>query len=53
MLGPVLPLFDEPVPELIKEPTPGPKAVRQLHHLCDRMNVMSKALEILGRDAAV
>ncbi|KWD85134.1 hypothetical protein [Burkholderia ubonensis] len=53
VLGPVLPLFEEPVPELIEEPTPGPKAVRQLHHLCERMTVISAALDILARDAAI
>ena len=53
VLGPILPLFAEPVPELIEEPTPGPKAVRQLHHLCNRMNVISAALGILARDATI
>ncbi|AQT48797.1 hypothetical protein [Burkholderia cenocepacia] len=53
ILSPVLPLFEEPFPELVEEPSPAPKAVRQLHHLCDRMNVMSKAVEILAREVAV
>ncbi|WP_175981194.1 MULTISPECIES: hypothetical protein [Burkholderia] len=53
ILGPVLPLFEEPFPELVEEPNPAPKAVRQLRHLCDRMDVMSKVVEILARDVAV
>ncbi|MBY4673878.1 hypothetical protein K6W12_24915 [Burkholderia multivorans] len=53
VLGPVLPLNAEAMTQPDEEPPPGPKAVRQLHHLCDRLNVMSRALHILVRDAAV
>ncbi|WP_175687221.1 hypothetical protein [Burkholderia multivorans] len=53
VLGPVLPLNAEAVAEADEEPPPGPKAVRQLHHLCDRMNAISRTLEVLARDAAV
>ncbi|HDR9497181.1 TPA: hypothetical protein QDC06_000373 [Burkholderia cepacia] len=53
VLSPVLPLFEEPAPELFEEPSPEPKAVRQLHHLCDRLNVISAALGILAREAAI
>ncbi|ERY96134.1 hypothetical protein [Pseudomonas aeruginosa] len=53
VLGPVLPANIETMADPGEEPPSGPKAVRQLHHLCDRLNVMSRALDVLVRDAAI